>query len=130
MNVLRRALVDYLAVRRSLGAPLVRTEKLLTQLLTYLEAHGEEHLRTATALAWATLPAGAHPAWPSNRLSAVRGFAAYVRALDPATEVPPAALLPWRPCRATPYLYSDQDLAAVLAAAGTLRPIGSPPTAP
>src|SRR5262249_50423843 len=38
-----------------------------------------------------------------------------------SAEVPPADLVPWRPCRATPYLYSDADIAALIAAAASLR---------
>src|SRR5205807_1962912 len=83
------------AMRRALGYQLKRAEKLLAQFLTYLEDRGEERLRTETALAWATLPTGAHRSWWASRLSLVRGFAAHLRALDPATEVPPADLLPW-----------------------------------
>jgi len=121
MSQLRQALVDYLAVRRALGYKLERDEKLLAQFLTYLEDLGEEGLCTETALAWATLPKGAHRSWYSYRLSVIRGFAAHLSAINPATEVPPADLLPWRPCRATPYLYSEEDVAALIAATATLR---------
>ena len=75
MNALRKALVDYLAVRRVLGYKLARCEKLLIQFLDYLEDHGEAHLRIETALAWATLPQGADRNWVSTRLSVVRRFA-------------------------------------------------------
>lgn len=121
MNALRQALVDYLAVRRVLGYRLARAEKLLAQFLTYLEDRGENHLTTETALAWATLPAGAHRNWMATRLSVVRRFAAHLRGIDPATEVPPANLLPGRTCRATPYLYSEEDIAALMPAASALR---------
>lgn len=121
MSPLRQALVDYLAVRRALGYKLKRVENLLAQFITYLENLGQEHVSTETALAWATLPAGAHRSWWSSRLSMVRGFAIYLRGIDPATEVPPSNLLPWKPCRATPYLYSDDDVAALMASATTLR---------
>lgn len=47
----------------------------------------------------------------------VRGFATYCKALDPAHEVPPADLLPHRTGRATPYLYSDEEIRALMAAA-------------
>ena len=107
MNALRQALADYLAVRRVLGYKLVRTEKLLAQFLTYVEDRGEDHLTTNTALAWATLPLAADRSWASTRLSVVRRFAAHLRGIDPATEVPPVDLLPGRTCRATPYLYSE-----------------------
>ena len=63
MNALRQALVDYLAMRRALGYKLARTEKLLAQFLSYLEDRGECQLTTRAAVAWATLPAGAHRSW-------------------------------------------------------------------
>lgn len=121
MSSLRQALVDYLAVRRALGYRLKRAEKLLAQFLTYLEGRGEERLRTETALAWATLPTRGGRSWWASRLSLVRGFAAHLHAIDPATEVPPTDLLPWRPRRATPYLYSDADVGALIATAAALR---------
>jgi len=121
MNPLRKVLGDYLAMRRILGYKLARAEKLLAQFLTYLEDRGEKHLTTEVALAWATLPVGARRSWISTRLSVVRRFAAHLRGIDPATEVPPADLLPGRTCRATPYLYSEKDIAALMTAAKTLR---------
>lgn len=121
MSPLRQALADYLAVRRALGYKLERTEKLLAQFLTYLEDRDQERLSTETALAWATLPTEAHQSWWSSRLSIVRGFAAHLRTLEPATEVPPADLLPWRRCRATPYVYWEQDVTALITAAAKLR---------
>jgi integrase len=121
MSPLRQALADYLAVRRVLGYRLVRAEKLLAQFLTYVEARGEDHLTTATALAWATLSPGAHRSWVSTRLSIVRRFAVHLQGIDPATEVPVRDLLPGQTCRATPYLYSDADIAALIAVADSLR---------
>jgi integrase len=121
MNALRQALADYLAVRRVLGYRLVRAERLLNQFLTFLEARGESHLTIEAALAWATLPDGGHRGWLSMRLSAVRRFAVYLRGIDPATEVPPSDLLPGRTGRATPYLYSEQDIAVLMTMAAALR---------
>jgi len=120
MNALRQALADYLVVRRRLGYKLCRPEKLLTQFLTYLEDRGQRHIDTAAALAWATQPVGGSQNWWSYRLSAIRGFATYLRTVDPATEVPPTQLLPWRPCRATPYLYSAAEITALLSATANL----------
>ena len=120
MTELRQALADYLAIRRSLGYQLARPEKLLGQFISYLEDQGTATVTTGHALAWATLPSG-HQSWHALRLSAVRGFAAYLRTIDPSAKVPPADLIPWRPCRATPYLYSDADIAALTAAAASLR---------
>jgi hypothetical protein len=47
------------------------------------------------ALAFATAPAGTARAWHAQRLAAVRSFAGYVHALDPATADPvPGGLIP------------------------------------
>ena len=120
MSPLRKALADYLSVRRALGFKLERDEKLLDQFLSHLEDLGEERVTTNMALGWAKLPTGAHRSWSSSRLSIVRGFARHLHAIDPSHEVPPADLLPWKRCRATPYLYSDEEIAAVIAMAKTL----------
>ena len=57
----------------------------------------------------------------STRLSVVRGFATHLRGIDPATEVPPRDLLPGRSHRATPYLYSEEDVIALMTATAALR---------
>lgn len=117
---LRDALVDYLALRRALGYRLERPEKLLKQFLAHLEAAGQGVVTVRNALEWAQLPSDGASNWWGYRLSVVRGFATYLHALDPAHEVPAAELLPQRPQRATPYLYSEVDVAALMSAANTL----------
>ena len=72
------------------------------------------------ALAWATLPAG-DANWWAFRMSVVRGFASSLHALDPAHQVPPKDLLPRRVRRLTPYVYSDQEIRALMAASSSLR---------
>jgi len=120
VSPLRQALAGYLAVRRSLGYKLARPEKLLVQFITYLEQAGAATITTDLAVAWATLPGG-DANWHAQRLSVVRGFAAWLHTIDPAAEVPPAGLIPSRRLRATPYLYSDADITALIAAAARLR---------
>ncbi len=123
MSDLRGALDDYLVVRRSLGYQLDKAEELLTGFVGYLESQGATYVTTELALAWATSPAGAHPAWWRHRLGAVRGFARHLQCGDPRTEVPPSDLLPATQPRMTPYLYSETDIALVMAAAHDLTPV-------
>lgn len=118
---LREGLADYLALRRALGYRLARPEKLLGQFLDHLEQAGESRITVAAALDWARQPAAGGSNWWAYRLSAVRGFATYLHTLDPVHEVPAAQLLPHRPHRASPYLYSDAETAALIAATGSLR---------
>ncbi len=121
MTPLRQALHEYLTMRRALGFQLLRPEKLLVQYLAYLEGLGLDRVTTQSTIAWATLPAGGR-SWHSYRLSVVRGFAVHLRVMNPSSEVPDASLLPWKRCRATPYLYSDEEVAAVNREAAKLRP--------
>jgi len=118
---LRDQLADYLALRRALGYRLARPEKLLTQFLDHLQQVGESRITVTSALDWARTPTGVDSNWWAYRLSAVRGFATYLHALDPQHEVPAAELLPHRPLRASPFLYSDADIAALISATAMLR---------
>ena len=123
MSALRQSLGDYLALRRSVGYKLESVARMLSSFVAFAERAGAGTITTELALSWATQPQQASPIWLAHRLSAVRGFAAYLHALDPATEIPPADLLPapgYQP--APPYLYSDADIAALLAAARRLTP--------
>jgi integrase len=119
---LRACLEDYLALRRALGFKLKSTGRLLGQFVEHLEQRGAGTITIDQALAWASLPPGASPHWRRTRLSAVRGFAAYLHGIDASVEVPPAALLRSGPCRATPYLYSAEEVALLLKATADLRP--------
>ena len=79
-------------------------------------------MTVAQALAFATAPVGASRRWQALRLSAIRCFARWARTVDPTIEVPPTRLLPARPTRTAPYIYTNADIAALLDAAARLRP--------
>lgn len=119
---LAELLDDYLRVRRALGYKLEYTEVLLGQFLAYLEGHGAETITIEHALAFATAPTDTSPRWHALRLSAIRCFARWAVASDPRVQVPPNRLLPARPTRSAPYIYSPDQILAMLAAADQLRP--------
>ncbi len=120
MTDFHAALADYLVTRRAMGYKLTYQAQMLTQFVTYLDAVGAEHLTLGHAVAWAKQPSTAARVWWSVRLSTVRAFARYLSALDPATEVPPSGLLPAQSHRVVPYIYTQDDIAKLLAAAGRL----------
>jgi integrase len=122
MTDLRAALADYLALRRSLGYKLERSGRLLAEFVSYLEQRGAGRVSVELALSWAASSNG-ESRWPAQRLGMVRGFARYLQAIDPNTEVPPRGLLPSADRRPAPYLYSEADITALTAAA---RELGSP----
>jgi len=78
MSPLSQAVADYLTMRRALGYKMDKTERLLGQFVAFVEGRGETHIRTATALAWATRPPGAAAIWHSRRLAEVRLFARHL----------------------------------------------------
>ena len=131
MSPLREALFGYLSVRRALGFRLDRAEKLIGQFIDYLEERQAGVVTVEHAVAWATAPAGAASWWHALRLSAVRPFASWLHSLDNAHEVPPPGLIPHGPHRAVPYLYSSDEIRALVTAAGRRpgRP-ARPPTRP
>ena len=122
MSELRRALDDYLAVRRALGFKLKQPGQMLVQFVDFLEQAGAVTASTELAVSWAKQPAHASPVWWSRRLLVVRGFTSYLHTLNPANEVPPRDLLPGPSSRATPYLFTDEEVTALMAAPRALGP--------
>lgn len=122
MSNFDRHVHDYLKMRRVLDFKLRREGQVLVQLATYLEETGAQTLTTELALRWARLPQNVAPITWAHRLGAARGFATYLKTIDPATEVPPRGLLPASAPRPTPYLWSATDVARLLQATGQLRP--------
>ncbi|MEO8969621.1 MAG: tyrosine-type recombinase/integrase [Solirubrobacteraceae bacterium] len=120
MTGLENRLAEYLAMRRALGYRLARAEKLLAQFIAWMNERGEPTITAAAALAWATLPPATESNWHAHRLSVVRAFAAHLHALDPVHELVPQDLLPQRPRRAVPYLYSDAEIRALMSASSVI----------
>lgn len=115
---LRQTLKDYLDLRRSLGSKLRGADTMLSGFLDTLEATGSPVITTSQAIHWATRPEA--PRSSNKRLNLVRGFARYVHALDPRTEVPPPYCLR-RPGRLPPYIYSEEEIRSLMDAALELR---------
>lgn len=115
--------VDYLRLRRQLGAILAWDEHLLDQYTTQLTADDVDVLTTVHMLEWVQIPADVpgHPtARALRRLRAVKGFATYMHALDPAHQIPPQGIFEYQHQRVAPYIYTESEIAALLTAAGQL----------
>ena len=122
MSELRRHAEDYLRLRRALGFKLTLHGPLLAQFIDYLDAAGAPGITTELAVSFAQLPPGVQPIVWAHRLSMVRGFARYLQAIDPATEVPPHDVFAPRYQRPTPYLWQETEVLDLMAAARQLRP--------
>ena len=123
MSPLYQALDDYLNLRHAMGFKLETAGTLLPKFVAFLEDQGTTFITVDAAVSWATQPRHVQPTAWAQRLSLVRGFAQYHHAIEPRTEIPPPGLLPYRPQRHTPYLYSDDEIAQLMEAT---RDLSSP----
>ena len=120
MNALAAAWKKYLQLRRNLGSELQGVDSTLRDFVAFAKREGSSRITTDLALRWAQKPLQVQPATWATRLRLVRGFALWLSATDPRTEVPPAGLLPYRYQRRPPYIYSDAEIVAIVRAADRL----------
>jgi integrase/recombinase XerD len=111
---------EYLALRRALGRKMAADGRMLLDFAGRLDDAGQGAVTVAAALQWATESRDASPGHWRRRLGIVRGFARHMHALDPATEVPPADLILAPQHRKPPYIYSRDEVSALVHAAGTI----------
>ena len=124
MSALRARAGEYLAMRRTLGFKLTTQGRHLMSFVGFCEERGTGRVTADLALEWATRTTrgSGDEVYQARRLDVVRIFARHLQALDPATEVPPDDVLARRYRRIPPYLYSPQEVAALMSAADGLAP--------
>jgi integrase/recombinase XerD len=123
MSTLADELERYLAVRRSLGFDLGTSARVLRRFVAFVERSGASHLTTVLFLRWRQTFGAAGPATWAARLTMVRCFARWLSGIDPRTEVPPKGLIPGRYRRHPPYIYSEREVARIIAEASRLRSV-------
>lgn len=121
MSALHQALTEYVATRRALGTQLGWPESSLRRFVDFVEAEGAEFVTTELAVRWAVQSVGVQRATHARRLQIARGFATWLQATDTRTQVPPHRLLPTGMRRPTPHIYSDREVADLMAGAAKLR---------
>lgn len=122
MSALHDALTEYLATRRALGTQLMWPASSLRKFVDFVEAERAEFLTTELAMRWVFKSVGVQRATHARRLAIVRAFAVWLQAIDARTQVPPNRLLPAQYRRPAPHIYSDDEIADLMAAACKLSP--------
>lgn len=121
MTDLAMLVSEYMTFRHVRGfQPNPKVERLLRQFVATLPSTGRADGMLFTqedALSWAHSPSSKAPAWMSYRLSAVRGFATYLAGSGLRVGVPSTRQGVIGTRRATPYLYTNNDIAALMQAA-------------
>ena len=105
----------YLAVRRTVGFTLSNTEYLLRRFADFAAGRKEAHIRTATAIDWASQAKSV--AQRHTRHQTICRFAQYLRIEDSRHELPPANHFGYRKTRRVPHIYSRDEINALVLAA-------------
>lgn len=116
MNGLKKAARDYVRLRRSLGFKLRWVPGHLSNFISFLKERKADHITSSLALQWAQQN-NVQPVTAARRLTDLRGFAVYCKAIDSRHEIPPKKAFPHQGKRARPYLYTDEEIARLLRAA-------------
>ncbi|HJW74247.1 MAG TPA: tyrosine-type recombinase/integrase [Thermoleophilia bacterium] len=114
---------QYVALRRATGFKFLDSERLLRGFARCAAERGEEHIRAATAVAWAT--EARSQSERHRRLRLVTRLAQFIRVEDPHHEIPPQDVFYARAVRPAPHIYSEQDVAKIVGYAAKLGPPGS-----
>jgi len=120
---------QYLAERRRLGFDLRTMSYSLRSLAEYVRKTRHRGALTVELMAaWARLArqgAGTPATW-ARRLRRLRPFTRWLQQFEPATEVPDESIFGAIPGRLAPHIYRDEEVIALLQAAGCLEPRSSP----
>jgi integrase len=120
MSALHESLTQYVAVRRALGSKFLEPAAALGQFIDLVEGSGSEFITIELSMRWATQSPLVQRATWSRRLTQVRGFAKWLSAVDPRTEVPPQRLLNVGHRRNRPYIYTDEEVGKLMDRAALL----------
>ena len=108
----------YLAVRRAVGFTLSNTEYLLRSFAAFATDRKEAHIRTATAIDWASQAKSV--AQRHTRHQTICRFAQYLRVEEFRHELPPAKHFGYRKSRRVPHIYSRDEIDGLVLAATRL----------
>jgi integrase len=110
----------YLTIRRGLGYDLSTAERILRRFIAFAGRERAEHISTDLFLRWHEATGRANRQVGAVRLGIVRLFAQWLHGIDPRHEVPPRGLFPGHYRRTRPYIYSDEEIRRIVAAAAEL----------
>jgi len=117
------AIDSYLALRRAQGFVFRVQEKLIRSFARFASERGEDHLRTATVIEWASQSLSLQRR--DHRLKVVAAFARHLQLEDPRHEVPPPNVFGCKKTRRIPFIFTPDEIHRFIEAATRLRPLDS-----
>lgn len=114
---------QYLEMRRKLGFAMHIEGEELLRFARYAEREGHNGpLTVEIALQWAQTSSGSR-IYHARRLDIVRRFARYLKLSVPETEIPQEGMLGPSYRRISPYIYSEEEVSALIEACHRLTPV-------
>lgn len=113
----------YLSIRRAVGFKLDRTEMFLRNFTDFAGKRGDEFVVSQTAIDWAIQGKSDRAKW--TRLDEVIRFARFIKSENNRHEIPQNLIVCNIRQRRSPYLFTDEEVARILAQADKLKPCGS-----
>lgn len=126
-NVTQRRAQEYLDERRRLGYALSNSGAMLLAFAHFADKVGHKGPLTLKLIVdWAKGQATrTTPITWARRVEIIRPFAKFCARYEPKTAIPSVDMFGPAHRRLTPHIYSDEEVAALLAAAGRLPPAGT-----
>jgi integrase/recombinase XerD len=113
----------YLSIRRGLGYKLHEDEWVLRRFIAFALVEGDGLITTALFLRWQGSFGQAERQTWGGRYTMVRLFSAWLHGSDPRHELLPRGLVPREKKRPRPYIYSAEEVAAIMREASMLKSI-------
>lgn len=121
--MITEAVDSYVSLRRAQGFGFRVEEKQLRSFARFASGRGEDRVRAATVIEWASeLPSLCSR---EHRLQLVRALARHLQAEDPQHEIPPPDVFGYRKTRRIPFIYTSDEIRRLIEAATRLRPTDS-----
>jgi len=120
-NLLTRQIEEYIAYKRSLGYKITIEAQELRRFAAFtrtIDYSGS--LTSELAIRWASLNPGYSRFYMARRLETVHTFANYITAFDSNAQIPRTGVFGKCHCRASPYIYSDEEISMLITEAGKL----------
>jgi integrase len=121
--MITEAIDPYLALRRAQGFVFRVQEKLIRSFARFASERGEDHIRTATVIEWASQSLSLQRR--DHRLKVVAALARHLQLEDPRHEVPPPNVFGFKKTRRIPFIFTPEEIHRFIDAATRLRPLDS-----
>ena len=113
----------YLKIRRTFGYKLEATEHLLRSFACFAQGTGDTYVVSRTVIQWAEQSTTQRQR--DKRIRIVSRFARFLYAENVLNEIPPDGIYQKKQRRPVPYIFTEEEILLLLAAAGRLGPAGS-----